>query len=352
MSKIYDWKVNIDNDELDDVVLALKNKELIVFPTETVYGIGTDALDGKACKKIFEAKGRPSDNPLIVHVSDREMLDLCAKNISEIEEKLIESFMPGPFTLILEKRECIPYEVTAGLETVAVRMPDNVIANRIIASFGRPIAAPSANESGKPSGTRLSDIEDELGEKVYALIDGGCTEIGLESTVVRVMDGVPVILRPGKVTAEDILSVAGCVKIDDHVLHEVKSDERVLSPGMKHKHYSPRTKCVLVDAENDDEKYEIFNCFKNENVCVLGIGEKSEKLLVKSYINLGDDLDEVSKNIFADLREADKNGFDLILIEAVQSEGIGLAIMNRVIRTCGYCVLKSKSQVDKKIEEF
>lgn len=351
MSKIYDWKVNIDNDELADVVSALKSKELIVFPTETVYGIGTDALDGEACKKIFEAKGRPSDNPLIVHVSDREMLDSCVKNISEVEERLIERFMPGPFTLILEKKECIPYEVTAGLETVAVRMPDNVIANRIIASFGRPIAAPSANESGKPSGTRLSDIEDELGEKVYALIDGGCTEIGLESTVVRVMDGVPVILRPGRVTAEDILSAVGCVKIDDHVLHEVKSDERVLSPGMKHKHYSPRTKCVLVDAEGD-EKYEIFNCFKNENVCVLGIGEKSEKLLVESYINLGDDLDEVSKNIFADLREADKRGFDLILIEAVQSEGIGLAIMNRVIRTCGYCVLKSKSEVDKKIEEF
>ena len=144
MSKIYDWKVNIDEKELNDVVLALKNKGLIVFPTETVYGIGTDALDGEAYMKIFEAKGRPSDNPLIVHVSDREMLNLCVKNISDVEEKLIKTFMPGPFTLILQKKDCIPYEVTAGLETVAIRMPDNVIANKIIASFGKPIAAPSA----------------------------------------------------------------------------------------------------------------------------------------------------------------------------------------------------------------
>ena len=338
MSKIYDWKVNIDEKELNDVVLALKNKGLIVFPTETVYGIGTDALDGEACMKIFEAKGRPSDNPLIVHVSDREMLNLCVKNISDVEEKLIKTFMPGPFTLILEKKDCIPYEVTAGLETVAIRMPDNVIANKIIASFGKPIAAPSANESGKPSGTRLSDIEDELGEKVYALIDGGSTDIGLESTVVRVMDNVPVILRPGKVTAEDILKTVGCVKIDDHVLHEVKIDEKVLSPGMKHKHYSPQTKCVLVDAENDIEKYD-------KNVCVLGVGKKSCKILVKSYINLGNNLEEVSKNIFADLREADKSKYDLILIEAVPADGIGLAIMNRVIRTCGYNVIKSIEQL-------
>ena len=191
----------------------------------------------------------------------------------------------------------------------------------------------------------LSDIEDELGEKVYALIDGGSTDIGLESTVVRVMDNVPVILRPGKVTAEDILKTVGCVKIDDHVLHEVKSDEKVLSPGMKHKHYSPQTKCVLVDAENDIEKYDIFNYFKDKNVCVLGVGKKSSKILVKSYINLGNNLEEVSKNIFADLREADKSKYDLILIEAVPADGIGLAIMNRVIRTCGYNVIKSIEQL-------
>ncbi len=159
------------------------------------------------------------------------------------------------------------------------------------------------------------------------------------------MDNVPVILRPGKVTAEDILKTVGCVKIDDHVLHEVKSDEKVLSPGMKHKHYSPQTKCVLVDAENDTEKYDIFNYFKDKNVCVLGVGEKSSKILVKSYINLGNNLEEVSKNIFADLREADKSKYDLILIEAVPEDGIGLAIMNRVIRTCGYNVIKSIEQL-------
>ena len=202
--RVFNWKEILDENELNIVSSKIASGELVVFPTETVYGIGTNALMADKCKKIYEAKGRPSDNPLIVHVSDKEMLLKYVKDVSDVEEKLIDKFMPGPFTLILKKSDLIPDTVTAGLDTVAIRMPDNKIACEIIKKAGVPIAAPSANVSGKPSGTNLEDIKEELGEKVFALVDGGSTQIGLESTVVKVTNGIPKILRPGKVTAEEI----------------------------------------------------------------------------------------------------------------------------------------------------
>lgn len=345
MSRVYDWKVNINNKELDEVCSFLENGELVVFPTETVYGIGADAFNSLACKKIFEAKGRPADNPLIAHVSDFDMLMGCVKDINEIERKLIDAFMPGPFTLILKKRENVPSEVTAGLDTVAVRMPDNKIANSIIKTFGKPIAAPSANKSGKPSGTRIEDIKEELEKNVSAFIDGGDTEIGLESTVVRVVNNVPVILRPGAITKEDILKVIGNVEVDKHVLNDVKENEKVLSPGMKHKHYSPRTKCVLLDVKNNNEKKEINKLLENKNIVILGLDSDKRNYDKVNFISIGEDLKEFSKNIFTKLRKIDELNYNLILIEAVNLDGIGLAIMNRIIRTCGYNVIKNKNQV-------
>lgn len=350
MSKVYDWKLNIKDNELEDICSFLEKGELVVFPTETVYGIGADVFNGQACKKIFEAKGRPADNPLIVHVSDLDMLKECAKNINDVEKKLINAFMPGPFTLILEKKNSIPEEVTAGLDTVAIRMPDNEIANTIIKKFGKPIAAPSANKSGKPSGTKLEDIKEELDNSVSVFIDGGDTEIGLESTVVRVIDNVPVILRPGAITKEDILKVIGTVKVDNHVLNNVVDDEKVLSPGMKHKHYAPRTKCILLDVKSNEEKKEIAEILKNENVVVLGLEKNKEYYEKTNFEIIGKNLEEFSKNIFTKLRKIDKAGYDLILIESVSLDGIGLAIMNRIIRTCGYNIVNSKNQVINHIE--
>lgn len=344
--RVFDWKDSIDETELNMIACAIANGELVVFPTETVYGIGTNALDGKACKKIFEAKGRPTDNPLIVHVSDKEMLEEYVKNISEVEEKLIDSFMPGPFTLIMEKKDIIPNEVTANLNTVAIRMPDNEIANKIIETVGLPIAAPSANVSGRPSGTNLEDIKQELGDKVYALIDGGNTDIGLESTIVKVVNNVPRILRPGKVTAEDIKKVVGSIEIDEHVLGKVDEAEVVESPGMKHKHYAPNTKCILVDIENEDEKVKKISKVLKENAAVIGSSklalllEKEANYNKENFYNYGDTLEEISKNIFALLRKVDKENYDLILIEGVKPEGLGLAIMNRLLRTCEYNCLK------------
>lgn len=207
MGKIFDWKNSINEYELEEVVSRIRSGDLVVFPTETVYGIGTIALDSLATSKIYTAKGRPSDNPLIVHVSDFDMLKKCTKEISEIEEKLIKAFMPGPFTLILKKSDIIPNEVSANLDTVGIRMPSNKIANTIISRAAVPVAAPSANVSGRPSGTNISDIKKELLDKVSIMIDGGDSDIGLESTVVKVVDDIPVILRPGKISVEDIEKV-------------------------------------------------------------------------------------------------------------------------------------------------
>lgn len=350
MSRVYDWKINIDDNELEEICSFLEKGELVVFPTETVYGIGADAFNGQACKKIFEAKGRPSDNPLIVHISDLDMLMDCVKNINYVEKKLIDAFMPGPFTLILEKKNSIPNEVTAGLDTVAIRMPNNKIANKIIKKFGKPIAAPSANKSGKPSGTKIEDIKEELDSSVYAFIDGGDTEIGLESTVVRVIDKIPVILRPGAITKEDILNVIGAVNVDKHVLNNVEKDEKVLSPGMKHKHYAPKTRCVLLDIKDSQEKKDISEQLKNENVIVLGLEKDKSNYSQISFESIGKNLEEFSKNIFTKLRKIDEEGYNLILIESVSVDGIGLAIMNRIIRTCGYNIINNKNQVADYIE--
>lgn len=339
MIKVFDWKKKIVEEELDDVVRKLEDGEIIVFPTETVYGIGGNALDGEVAKKIYAAKGRPSDNPLIVHVSDLVMLEKCVSNISEIERKLINDFMPGPFTLILNKANDIPMEVTANLDTVAIRMPSNQIANKIIEKLNKPIAAPSANISGKPSGTNIDDIKEELGERVYALIDGGNTDIGLESTVVKVIDGVPTILRPGAITADDIKNAVGLVKIDEHVLNEVKDNEIVESPGMKHKHYSPNTECLLIDIREKDKRIEKINQLIDDNVCVIGFEKDRLFIDTNNFLSVGNTLDEMSKNIFRLLRKADKLNCKLIIIEGVSSEGLGLAVMNRLIRTCNYNVI-------------
>ena len=192
----YNWKENINTEELKNVANLIKHGDIVVFPTETVYGIGANALDKNAVKKIFIAKGRPSDNPLIVHVANKQDIGRVALTPSAVEQKLIDAFMPGPITIILRKKAVIPDIVSAGLDTVGIRMPSNKIANKIISAAGVPIAAPSANISGKPSGTRLKDIRDELESKVSVMIDGGETEVGLESTVVKVENNIPIILRP------------------------------------------------------------------------------------------------------------------------------------------------------------
>lgn len=339
----YNWKENTNIEELKIVCNLIKNGEVVIFPTETVYGIGANAFDEKACGKIFIAKGRPSDNPLIVHVADKKTIKEIATDISEVEQKLIDAFMPGPFTLILKKTDKIPDVVTGGLDTIAIRMPDNVIARGIIAFSGVPIAAPSANVSGKPSGTRLEDIRAELEGKVSAIIDGGETEIGLESTVVKVVDEIPFILRPGKVTAEEIEKVTGSVELANGIFAPVKENEKVESPGVKHRHYAPKTPAQLFYAEDgNDLVFGMNRAIKacKGDVVVLGFEEQKDKIIVSKsrFISLGheNDLAEIAKNIYSALRKADELNAQMILIAGVKREGLGVAIMNRLLRSCDY----------------
>lgn len=339
----YNWKEKTDTDELRIVCNLIKNGELVIFPTETVYGIGANALDEVAVGKIFIAKGRPSDNPLIVHLADKRKIGEIAQNITEMEQKLIDEFMPGPFTIILERKPIIPNIVTAGLDTVAVRIPENVIARGIITFSGLPIAAPSANISGKPSGTNIEDIRKELEGKVSAIVDGGRSTIGLESTVVKVIDEIPIILRPGAITPEDIEKVAGRVKIDRNVFMPVEYEQPVESPGMKYRHYAPNTKCKLVYCNSDEGQIFLMRKIIKEykgNVVVVGFKEHEERIVVSQgrYISMGskENFGEIAQNVYTALRKADSIDADLILIEGIERYGIGVAIMNRLLRTCEY----------------
>lgn len=338
--KYLDMRRSHDYEKLIEASEVINNGGLVLFPTETVYGIGANGFSDEAVSKIFKAKGRPQDNPLILHISNMEMLDNIAKDITDIEYKLMKNFWPGPFTIILNKKDIVPQVVTAGLDTVAVRMPSNNIAKYLIEYAGVPIAAPSANVSGKPSGTNINDIFEELKDKVDYIIDGGDSDIGLESTVVKVIDGKPHILRPGKITKEMIEYVVNDTIIDSHVMGKIKENEIVMSPGMKHRHYAPTTKCILVYSKDNEklvQKIEELSS-KYTNPLIMSTTENKDKYDVNNIIDIGskNNLDEISKNIFTDLRRADTYDADIIIIEGVSTEGLGLAIMNRLIRACEY----------------
>ena len=340
----FNWKDDTSLEELRIVCNLIKNGELVIFPTETVYGIGANAYDATAVNKIFIAKGRPQDNPLIVHVATKEQIDEVALDRTPVEQKLIDKFMPGPFTLILPKSNKIPDIVSAGLSTIGVRMPNNYIASAIIARSGVPIAAPSANISGKPSGTSVEDIRKELEGKVSCIVDGGPTDIGIESTVVKVVDEVPVILRPGKVTPEEIEELIGKVEIDKGVFSKAETSQKPQSPGMKYKHYSQSTKCKLYYGKNElDVLFEINKQIRimNFNAAVIGFKEHQSKVKnipPENFIAVAskDNIEEYGKNIFSALRKADDLHVDVILIEGVEKQGLGIAIMNRLLRTCEY----------------
>lgn len=332
---IFDMKENFNLEDLKIAAKKIKDGKLVIFPTETVYGIGADGLNEDAVNSIFKAKGRANDNPLILHVSNKRMINRVAKNISELEKQLIDIFFPGPLTIILEKKDCVPKNVSGGLDTVGVRMPSNKIANLLIKFADTPIAAPSANISGKPSGTNVSDIKDEFNNKVSCIIDGGDTLIGLESTVVRVINNKVKILRPGKITVQDFLDYGFDVELDKNIFNNVKSNEKVLSPGMKYKHYAPNKECLLIySSDNNKLISKIKDLEKEKNVLV--VCKESNCKYFKNTMNYGNTLEEISHNIFHILRMVDDTPYDLIIIEGVPKKGLGTAIMNRLIRACSH----------------
>jgi L-threonylcarbamoyladenylate synthase len=348
ITKYSNQKEEIKKQELEEAAEEIKKGNLVIFPTETVYGIGANALDKNAVKKIFKAKGRAQDNPLIVHVANIDMVKTIVENIGTLEQKLIEKFWPGPLTIIMKRKDnkIIPNIVTANLDTVGIRMPSNLIAKELIEKAGVPIAAPSANVSGKPSGTNIEDIKEEFEGKVSYIVDGGSTDIGLESTVIKVENDKIDILRPGKITKEQLEEVTKQVEVNKHVLEKVKKEEVVASPGMKYRHYAPNTNCMMIYSKDEEKMIEKMNEIIKEleqtgkQVLVLARGEHLSNIVTKRKWNMGNHLGEIAKNIFTLLRKVDKENVDLVLIEGVGEEELGLAITNRLIRACAYQYLK------------
>lgn len=345
--ELIDLKNGVDCEKLKSVARCIKEGGLVVFPTETVYGIGANALNEESVLNIFKAKGRPSDNPLIVHICDTQMLEKLVKSVNTIEQKLIDSFWPGPLTIIFPKKDILPETVTGKLDTVGVRMPQNEIALKLIELAKVPIAAPSANVSGRPSGTDILDIYPELNGKVDYMIDGSTSNIGVESTVVKVIDNEVVILRPGKVSQEDIENLGLKVKLDKHLFENVVEGESVESPGMKHRHYAPATKTILIDSTDNNKVrkkvLELVNNNKDKKIAVISYDENKvlyEDVKVK-FLSFGkmNNLNTVSKNIFHILRKIDKINVDFCIIQGVSKEGLGLAIMNRLVRACEHNVI-------------
>lgn len=321
--------------------------ELVAFPTETVYGLGANALNPTAVRKIFQAKGRPGDNPLIVHVASKDGVAQVAEEIPDKARQLMKTYFPGPLTLVFKRRACVPAEVTAGLDTVAVRMPEKQEAHDLIRRCGVPIAAPSANLSGRPSPTTARHVLEDMNGRIPLILDGGEADIGLESTVVDITTDTPVLLRPGAVTLQMLQKTVGDVRLAHGVLEPVEEDEKVLSPGMKHKHYAPSTKVRLVRARHETALVEgLIQAYDEEE----SIGKKPV-LFVSSETQAlcGDrrtvvwgsrkELGALAHALFAQLRALDKGGYTLILCEAVSEDGIGLAIMNRAIRAAGFDIV-------------
>lgn len=313
------------------------------MPTETVYGLGGDATSNDAAMKIYAAKGRPSDNPLIIHIADpHDAEEYC--HTSPLYYKLAEAFMPGPLTVIMPKKETIPLSVTGGRDTVAVRCPAHPVANALIRTFGKPIAAPSANVSGRPSPTCAQYVIEDLYGRVDMIIDGGECEIGLESTIVMIKDDSLILLRPGGITFDALTLVCESVTIDESVTNRMKEGDVVLSPGTMYRHYSPRTPVVLLDS--DDESFIDF--IRAEQVrtggkCAVICYDGEEKLIgEKNVITIGakNDLASHGKHLFTSLRVADTFGCEIIYAHLPSKEGLGLALYNRMIRAAAHTVKK------------
>ncbi len=320
----------------------IKSGGLVAFPTETVYGLGADATDKNAAQKIYAAKGRPSDNPLIIHISAPEDAEKYAFT-SPLFYRLAKAFMPGPLTVILPKRDIIPHEVTGGLDSVAVRCPSHETARKLIFASGVAIAAPSANLSGSPSPTCAEHVKKDMEGRIDAIIDGGDCEIGLESTIVK-LDGEDslTLLRPGAITADALCCVCSEVKIAVAVTEALKDNERPLSPGMKYRHYAPTCPLVLLDGEADKVLAFLRQEQEEKNCVILAYTEELTALYGKSIIDIGAsyDLNVQAQRLFSALREADAMGGDIIYAHLPPQKGMGLALYNRMIRAAAHTVKK------------
>lgn len=339
------WTVDKNKDnlhkcsEIKEAALWIKQGEVIAFPTETVYGLGGNAMMDDAIEKIFTAKGRPSDNPLIVHVASKEQVRALVMEIPALAEKLMDAFWPGPLTIVLPSNNSVSQRVTANLPTVAVRIPDHPVALVLLEEANVPVAAPSANVSGKPSPTTAQHVKHDLNGKIKGIVDGGKTGVGVESTVIDCTEAIPVILRPGGITKEQLEHVAGPVKVDPALEQEGNTPR---SPGVKYTHYAPNAEMYLV-AEYPKRLQRFVDTYRQEGkrVGVLTTEEAVSNYEADLILPSGfrEDLETVASQLYATLRQFDEHDIDIILAETFPKQGVGEAIMNRLEKAAGKKVL-------------
>ena len=336
---------NIDIDIIKEMAEKIRNGETVIFPTETVYGLGANAMDENATKKIYEAKGRPSDNPLIVHIADVEEVDKIALEVGEKARKAMDEFWPGPLTIILKKKEIVPNVTSGGLSTVAIRMPSNKIANALIRESKTQIAAPSANISGRPSPTKAEHVVKEMSGRVSGIIMGGDCDFGLESTVVDFSEDKPMILRPGSITKEMLEEVLGDVSIDPS-LSKKEDNIKAKAPGMKYKHYSPNAQVYIVKGEENNvivkmNELSKKNHAENKKTGIMCMSKDVDKFECDYIVDLGKDYDEVASNLFDALIKMDEAKMDIVYSVYFESCGVGQAIMNRLLKSAGYRIINA-----------
>jgi L-threonylcarbamoyladenylate synthase len=346
-------KVNPQKPDIEKVRVAaniIRKGGLVAFPTETVYGLGADAMNPKAVLALFEAKKRPLDNPPIIHVENANDVYRLAKQVPPKAKRLMKEFWPGPLTLVFKRSETVPAVTVAGLDTIAVRMPQHAVALALIKESNRSIAAPSANLAGKPSPTSAKHVFDDLNGRIDAILDGGPTYIGVESTVLDLSVDPPLVLRPGGTPLEALKKILGDVKLHPFVVAEKElSIEKARSPGMRHKHYAPNAEVIVVEGaipailakvKELAESYRL----KGAKVGVLATDETVAAYRAVGVKSLGSrfNLEVVAQNLFSLLREFDAEGVDVIIAEGVPTEGLGLAVMNRLRKASGYNIVKAE----------
>jgi len=343
--KILDSK-NLDENVLLYIGNIIRKGGLVAFPTETVYGLGANALDTEAVKKIFIAKGRPQDNPLIVHIADFNELDSLVTEVPDIAKKLMENFWPGPMTIIFNKKSIIPEVTSAGLKSIGIRMPSNIIAREIIKYAGVPIAAPSANISGRPSPTDSQRCIDDLFGKIECIVDGQASEIGLESTIIDCTVIPPCVLRPGGITVEMLRIIDSDIYIDKAIMENPKVDLVAKAPGMKYRHYAPKAPLTIVKGDLKKTVAKINEIVQNyigkgKKVGIMATDETEDQYKAELVISLGTrkDIKSIGKNLFETLRCFDDKGIDVIVSEAFDEKGFGVAIMNRLNKSAGFNII-------------
>lgn len=330
---------NCDASELAEAAEILKNGGLVAIPTETVYGLAANAYNGESVSKVFEAKGRPTDNPMIVHISALEEIYPLVTEFPEKAKALADAYWPGPLTMILPKSDLVPRQVAPRLETVAVRMPSHPIARKIIELAGVPLAAPSANSSGSPSPTTAQHVKNDLDGKIDAIVDGGECDVGIESTVITLATDPPRLLRPGGITLQQLEAVLGMVEVDPAVLSELKEGVAPASPGMKYKHYSPKAEVYIVEGNLESFKFLIDSERQEGDMALCFNGE--EKDIPIECLPFGDekDLNAQAHLLFAQLRRFDELGAKRVFVRAPSNEGVGLGVYNRLLRAAAFKVI-------------